>query len=170
MDHSVRGSNKRRYSVGLAAALLTLIWLLLSDFDLASLMVGIPSIGVALWCHQALRSSDGRLLSFAGTARLAGYFIRQSLSGGWDLARRSCGRRLNVKPGLIEYSRHFTNPSAYPLFVRCLNLLPGTLSVEERQGMLLLHVIDTDVDYTSELDHLGQLTEAVWRNPGGSDS
>lgn len=163
-------SGARRNSLGFAAVALTAVWLLLSDFDLTSLLVGIPSIGLALWCYRCLHTSSSGQLSFVGALRLAVFFLHQSLIGGWDLACRSCGKRVRVNPGLIEYRPDLNCSAAYPLFVRCLNLLPGTLSVEDRQESLLIHVIDTDVNYVIELERLAQLTEAVWcRSAGGGE-
>ncbi|RDE24057.1 hypothetical protein DV711_00155 [Motiliproteus coralliicola] len=163
-------SGQCRLRLRLYGIALAMIWLLLTGLDVSSLLIGIPMIGLALWYCRYLITSEGAPLSVRGMVRLGIYFIQQSFIGGWDLALRSCGKQVRIDPGMLWFARPFNPPQAHPLFIRCLNLLPGTLSVEERQGALLLHVIDKNVDHTTELERLGRLTEAVWSSRVVEDS
>ncbi|WP_207063452.1 Na+/H+ antiporter subunit E [Motiliproteus sp. SC1-56] len=149
---------------------LTLIWLLLADFDLSSLLIGLPCIGAASWLVGYLSRPGQWRLSVIGLLRLAGYFTEQTLRGAWDIASRTCGPHVRVTPGFIDYSRQFPHRSARTLFISCVNLLPGTLAVSAHGNQFSMHVVDLGRDHKPQLDRLGHLIEQLWmdRNAGAA--
>ncbi|WP_210396814.1 Na+/H+ antiporter subunit E [Motiliproteus sediminis] len=151
-------NNVRPIASHLVLALLLLTgWLLLVNLSLSSLMVGIPTVLAALWSMTRLNRPGPQSCSLAGVMVLAWYFLGESVRSGWDLICRCTTRRVRVSPGFIVYPITLRRQAARNLFITCVNLLPGTLSVRTHNDGLTLHVIDTCSDNLRELNHLEQL-------------
>lgn len=75
---------------------------------------------------------------------LAGYFARESLRGGIDVAWRALHPRLPVQPGWVRQPLHVAPGAQRLLLADLLSLMPGTLAAgDDRAGDLLLHCLDT---------------------------
>ena len=90
------------------------------------------------------------------------FFIRESFRGGIDVARRVFGWRLNVEPGMLEYSLRLATPFGRSLFVILVSLLPGTLGADVQGNQMRIHTLDLRVDVTAELDRLERLVAACF--------
>ena len=62
----------------------------------------------------------------------AGYFLRESLRGGWDVARRALSPALPMSPALVRFLLRLPPGSARWLFCNTISLLPGTAVVAIR--------------------------------------
>ncbi|MFN2309022.1 MAG: Na+/H+ antiporter subunit E [Gammaproteobacteria bacterium] len=98
------------------------------------------------------------------------WFVRESLRGGIDVARRALHPRLPLAPGFIDHRWRLARTPARVLMTNLVSLLPGTLSVEYRDRGLRVHVIDRQLPVAAELDDLeariARLLEPV---PDGRD-
>lgn len=79
--------------------------------------------------------------SFAGILRFIPYFLKQSIHGGWDVARRAFLRDLPLSPSLLEYPTRLQQPTARLFFTHVISLLPGTLSADTRGGIIVVHAL-----------------------------
>ncbi|MFU8877002.1 MAG: Na+/H+ antiporter subunit E [Wenzhouxiangellaceae bacterium] len=69
-----------------------------------------------------------RLVGFSG------FFVIESMRGGFDVARRTLHPRMPIRPDFLEY--HVRLPAGQPetLLISVISLLPGTLSAEFYPG------------------------------------
>ena len=139
-------------------ALLALLWFVLTGGDASSWIVGVPTIATALLlARQVAGSTAPWRLDPAGILRFVAFFLRESVRGGIDVARRVSARRLRVAPGLVRYRwRLAPGGPARTTFVLCVSLLPGTLVVAVGEHDLLLHALDATTPVARELAALEQ--------------
>lgn len=130
--------------VSLFFVLLLTLWLLLTNGDLSSLLVGLPFIILALWSYRLQRHVPYPLtFSFLGTLRFAVFFLLESFRGGLDIALRVWQPRVSLSVAFYEYRLIFPQGPIRSFFMYCISLLPGTLSVcVSENGKLCLHVLD----------------------------
>jgi multicomponent Na+:H+ antiporter subunit E len=82
------------------------------------------------------------------------WFIKESLRGGIDVARRALHPRLPLAPGFIDHRWRLAHAPGRVLMANLVNLLPGTLSVEFKDSGLRVHTIDRQLPVAAELDDL----------------
>ncbi len=118
------------------------LWALMTEARLDAWLVGGPVVVAAAVAAVLLASSPGWRWSAIGFVRFAPHFARNSFLGGLDVAWRSMHPRLPIDPRLIEYNLRLPVGAARVFFMNVINLLPGTLSADTRDDVLLVHVID----------------------------
>ena len=136
---------------------LLVLWLVLASGDLASLVLGIPSIALAWWVYRLQRLSPPPPLSFSllGAARFLIFFLWESMRGGLDVASRVWKPRIPLAPGFVEYRLIFPDGPIRAVFLYTISLLPGTLSVMvDEKGWLQIHTLDISGDLHGELAKL----------------
>lgn len=129
-----------RVAGGRGAAFLLLWWALTEGtggFAVAAVVAPL-----AVWATFTLGPPHRGRLCVAGLLRFATFFLRQSLIGGLDVARRALDPRLPIAPGLYEYPVHLTAERARVLLANSLSLVPGTVSAELHANHIRLHVLD----------------------------
>lgn len=133
---------------------LALLWWIVAGGTASSWIVGVPTIIAA--ALLAPRAPEGSWrLSLPGALRFAAFFLRESLRGGVDVARRVSTPRLRVAPGLVHYRWRLPEGGpARALFVLCASLLPGTLVANLGGQALLIHALDTGAPVAAELTAL----------------
>lgn len=152
-------------SILLSALLLALLWWLLVGHSVASWLVAVPAISLAVWLIVQLNSPCR--LCFDGWAllRFLPLFIRESVQGGATVAWRVLSPRLAICPQRIDYHCVLQQPAAQVFFMLCVNLLPGTLVVCHRGQVLHVHVLDCNADPVSGMAELEQAVAAIFREP-----
>jgi len=130
---------------------LALLWWIVAGGTASSWIVGVPAIIAATLL--APRAPDGPWrLSLPGALRFAAFFLRESLRGGVDVARRVSTPRPRVAPGLVHYCWRLPEGGpARALFALCVSLLPGTLVADVGGQGLLIHALDTGAPVSVEL-------------------
>lgn len=141
---------------------LTLLWWVVAGGTVSSWIVGVPAIVAA--ALLAPRAADGPWrLSLPGALRFAAFFLRESLRGGVDVARRVSLPRLRVAPGLVHYRWRLPEGGpARALFALCASLLPGTLVANLGGPALLIHALDTGAPVAAELAALEEAVAAMF--------
>lgn len=137
------------------------LWLVIAGTDPAAWLVGAPAIAAATWASLHLTQGDAAApFSIGGALRFGGFFLWESLRGGIDVAARTLGPRLRIRPGFIDYRCRLPGGRPRVLFANCVSLLPGTLAADLRDLDLSVHVLDLDSAAVAEL---GRLETAVAR-------
>lgn len=134
------------------------LWVVVAGIDPGSWLVGAPAVAAATWASLRLEPHPGYRFSPAGAFRFGRVFLKESLRGGFDVARRTLGRRLDIQPGFVTYHNRLPPGRPRLLFVTCVSLLPGTLAADLRDDALVIHLLDSRVDTA---DELAQLETAV---------
>ncbi|MFC4728725.1 Na+/H+ antiporter subunit E [Coralloluteibacterium thermophilus] len=113
-----------------------------------------PLVGLAFAVAGALAGSwlapgddyRWRPLRLAGFAL---YFLRESVLGGIDVARRALAPSCPVEPTLLDYRIGLPAGAPRTLMVAMVSLLPGTLSVDiGDDGLLRVHALSADAGRT----------------------
>lgn len=150
-------------------ALLSGLWLLLTDGDPTSWIIGVPVIlGAYLTMrrlgsvHTALHTA---LPSLLGVLYFMPFFLWESLRGGVDVALRTLTPRMRVDPGFCSYPIRLQRHEARLLFANCVSLLPGTLAADlVNNDRLTIHLLDTSADSMKELQRLERAVGRVYRD------
>jgi multicomponent Na+:H+ antiporter subunit E len=95
--------------------------------------------------------------------RFLPWFLRASLRGGVDVARRACRRRVPLDPAFINMELQLSTESAQVFFAWTVSLLPGTASVGLEGNRLTVHVLDRGMPNEQSLHALEQRAAALFR-------
>jgi multicomponent Na+:H+ antiporter subunit E len=145
----MRGSWLRRI------LLFTLVWWIIVEGRLDAWPLALVGIGAATAASlRLLPPTRAPSLSFSGLLGFLGYFVGQSLLGGFQVARLALQIRPKLRPALIELP--LTLPPGLPrlLFTATLGLMPGTLGVRLDRDSLQVHVLDADLPIAEKADIL----------------
>jgi multicomponent Na+:H+ antiporter subunit E len=141
------------------------VWLVLTEGQIDSWTIGVPTIIAAAAVAVALRPARRWRLSLIGLARFVPFFIGSSLWAGIDVAWRSLHPRLLIAPGIVEFQLRLPNGTSRVFFMNIVNLLPGTVSVDLRGDVLLVHVIDNRRPIVEQLNRLEQVIAGLFCIP-----
>jgi len=133
---------------------LGVVWLGLNGRDLASWLIGVPAVLAASVLVGAIPGGRPLALRWGGLFRFALYFVTQSVSGGWDVARRVVRRRMRIDPGYIVHDTSLPPGAARQFFVGVISLLPGTLTADVEGDRIIVHTIDVDAGPETALREL----------------
>jgi len=122
--------------------LLAGLWIGLNGADGSSWIVGAPIVVLAAAVSLALAPAASWRIAPAGVLPFVLFFLRQSLAGGADVARRAIGPSVRLDPDLIEFPLRLPSEVSRTFFCGVVSLLPGTCVIELRDGSILLHALD----------------------------
>jgi multicomponent Na+:H+ antiporter subunit E len=127
------------------------IWFVIAQGQADSWLIGVPAVILAAMASVSLSGHALPRLSVRGLFRFIIMFLRESISGGIDVTRRTLSPALHIQPGFIRYPFVLEVPLQRVLFVNCVSLLPGTLASRLDQDTVELHLLDTDQDPLPQL-------------------
>jgi multicomponent Na+:H+ antiporter subunit E len=133
---------------------LGLVWLGLNGPDLASWLIGVPTILAASTLVMRYPRHRPLDLRWAGLAGFALFFFRQSVLGGWDVARRVLEPRPRIDPGYVDYETSLPPGPARHFYIGVISLLPGTLTTDVEGDRIVVHAIDVEADPEAALGEL----------------
>ncbi len=140
---------------------LAIAWLVLAGMTPGSWVIGLPVVLLAAWISLQLAPPLPYRINPRGLLRLVGYFIREALLGGWDVAMRTMSPRLRIAPGEMDYTSSLPSGLPMVLFTASVSLLPGTLSQRFDGRRLSLHLLNTGVPQQQALGELEQRIAAM---------
>jgi multicomponent Na+:H+ antiporter subunit E len=143
-------------------ALLAVIWWLIVQDHADAWLVGLPAIVLAALASTRLDSHALPRLSLAGLPAFVALFIRESVRGGLDVARRILGPQLHIAPGFRRYRLHTSHPAARVLLINCIGLLPGTLAADLDGDHAELHLLDASENHDPQLLRLEQAVAGLF--------
>jgi len=138
------------------------LWWVLSGGDARSWVLGLPAVLAAVWAAGRLSPGSRPVLRWWALARFVPFFLRESLRGGWDVARRTLAPRLAVRPGFAHYRMGLRSDPARTLFANCVSLLPGTLAADIQGDWLEVHRLTDAIDIETELARLERRIAAIF--------
>lgn len=121
-------------------------WAFLSGGELSSWLVGLPFLVLAwiIWfqmqgnvfpkAQQHFRVKDLFLFAL--------YFIIESVKGAWDVSRKVLTPGLSLESTFYDYPIRLESPAERYFFMGTLSLLPGTLSVDDKDERIHIHILD----------------------------
>jgi multicomponent Na+:H+ antiporter subunit E len=145
-----------RYAAAFVARglLFAAVWWILAEGRVRSPLVAVVLIlATAAVSFTVLEPGAWRLKARA-FPRFALYFLRQSVLGGIDVARRALNPSLPLEPGFIAIDLSPSTPERRALLVTVVSLLPGTLAARLDGDRLLVHALDVQHPLAARLDEL----------------
>jgi len=127
-------------------AILALLWWIIAQGQASAWLIGLPAVALATMASVYFSRTALPGVSLAGLSGFVVLFLRESVRGGMDVARRTLAPRLRIQPGFKSYRLQLDEPSARVLLLNCISLLPGTLAVRLDGNRLELHLLDTGED------------------------
>jgi multicomponent Na+:H+ antiporter subunit E len=166
-DTDLRVAPGRRGWQGLAihASLLAALWWALTGGNASAWLVGVPVVAAATAASHRLWPAGTGWWSPIALLRFVAHFLRESVRGGWDVARRALSPSLPLDPGMVEVRCRLAPGPAEVFLVDVVSLLPGTLSVDLDGSALTLHVLDRAAPVEAEVRELERLVAAMFRVP-----
>ncbi len=155
-DASQRTRRPRHARFLRSAAALAVIWLGLCGPSLESWYVGVPAVLAAAWTASRFPASLPLGLRWSGLVPFASFFLRESVVGGWDVARRVLAPEMRIAPGHVAYRTSLPPGPARHLMLSSISLLPGTLSAGIEGDCIDVHAIDVNDDPSAGLRRLEQ--------------
>lgn len=131
--------------------LFALIWLVLTRADVSGFAFGIVVAAGSTWVSLILLPPGSHRVSIAGMIRLAPGFLRSSLLGGIDVARRALHPRMPLDAGWIAYRTKLPRGLPRVSFGSKTSLLPGSLVAGGRGDVLYVHCLDRGQDVERSL-------------------
>ena len=143
-------------------ALMALIWLGLNGTDWSSWIIGGPVAFAAAWISVKLLPDIPWHWSVRGVIAFAGFFLRESLRGGWDVACRALSPKLALSPAIVCVPLHLPPGAARLFFCGAISLLPGTAVIAIAEGNLCVHALDSSPPVEEELRELEDRVAALF--------
>ncbi len=143
-------------------ALFALIWLGLNGADWGSWIVGGPVVIVAAGISVKLLPAIPWHWSVSGALAFAGFFLRESLRGGWDVACRALAPKLALSPAILCVPFHLPPGVARLFFCGAISLLPGTAVVAIAADTLCIHALAASPRVEEELRELENRVAALF--------
>jgi multicomponent Na+:H+ antiporter subunit E len=145
------------------AAILAGLWWLIAQGRADAWLIGLPVVAAAALASIHTGGHAVRRLSLAGLLMFVALFLRESIRGGIDVARRTLGPGLHVQPGFVKYRVRIDDPAARVLLINCIGLLPGTLAAGIDGDIAELHLLDTRDNPEPQLLQLEQAVARLFR-------
>jgi multicomponent Na+:H+ antiporter subunit E len=132
------------------------LWWLIAQGRPDAWLVGVPAVVFAAFVSIRLGLPVWPGINPRALPAFVALFLRESLRGGLDVARRTLGVKLDITPGFHSYRLHTTNPAARVLLINCIGLLPGTLAADLDGDRAELHLLDASQNPEPDLRRLEQ--------------
>ena len=130
--------------------LFIVIWWLLTDGTASSWWIALPAVIMALVVSTMLVSP--MTIHWLGLFRFVLFFLRFSLLGGIDVARRAIQPKIPIDPDFVEYRMQLPVGLLQVLMANTVSLLPGTLIAGLEESVMKVHVLDRSKDVSTELE------------------
>ncbi|MGB5439126.1 MAG: Na+/H+ antiporter subunit E [Gammaproteobacteria bacterium] len=138
-------------SILIRTAILAGLWWLIVQGRADSWLIGLPAVALASFASVWLGNQALPRLTLTRLPGFLGLFLRESVRGGVDVARRTLGPTLRIKPGFVRYRLHISHPTARVLLINCIGLLPGTLAADLDGDHADLHLLDISTNQDPQL-------------------
>lgn len=132
------------------------LWWIIVQGRADAWLIGLPAVALATIASVNLSGHRLPRVSLVGLLGFVALFLRESVSGGVDVARRTLRPKLRIQPGFRRYRLRLDDPPGRVLLVNCISLLPGTLAADLDGDQVELHMLDSRVDPEPELLRLEQ--------------
>ncbi|MDQ2696781.1 MAG: Na+/H+ antiporter subunit E [Pseudomonadota bacterium] len=143
-----------------SVAVLALAWAILTGNR--GWQFGAPVVAGAALLNLLFSPARFEALRLPQALGLAAFFLKESLLGGLDVARRALHPRLPVQPAWFDYPLRLPAGPARTAFLITANLLPGTLSIALEGDVLTVHALSANPALGESLARLEARIGAVF--------
>ena len=109
---SLKASNSVAMVPGILAktAILALLWYVITRGQTSAWIIGLPAVALAAMASVTLGRASLPRISLAGLVGFIALFLRESVRGGLDVARRTLAPKLRIQPGFTLYRPRLNDP------------------------------------------------------------
>jgi len=132
------------------ALLFTLLWWVLTEGRWEAWGMGLIAVAVATWSSLHLLPPPRGHFALGGFLGFAGFFLRNSLRGGAQVAWLALRPHPDLRPMLLELKLALPAGGPRILMLNTLGLMPGTLGVRLDGDRLKVHVLDERLPVAAE--------------------
>lgn len=132
--------------------LFSLLWWLITDGNARSWWIGLPAVSLSVIVSIALLPPVP--LVWRELFKFIPIFLWRSLLGGADVAWRAFHPGMPIAPVVIDYPLQLPHGLPQVMLANIVSLLPGTLSATLKGQELKVHVLDSRVEFMTELKEL----------------
>jgi len=140
------------------------LWLLLTEGELSSWVIGIIVVPFSAWLSVMLfkdtridsdrpaeSASKIQSIDFLRLLQFSPFFLIQSIRGGWQTATLAIRPSMPVSPGFFRYNISLQGRSARMFFMHLVSLLPGTVSARLEDDQLLIHALEISPQNSNDI-------------------
>ena len=120
----------------------TLLWWVLTEGRLDAWWLGAAGVAAATWASLRLVPPGGRGIRAGALLAFLGFFVWNSVRGGWQVALLALRPRPDLAPAVLELALDLPPGAPRLLMLNALSLMPGTLGVRLDEATLRLHMLD----------------------------
>lgn len=150
------------FNLILYLGLLAFLWWIISGGATDSWLIGVPMVLIAAYVSVALKAKQALHIHILSLIKFIPFFLRESVLGGIDVARRAYSPRLPLKPACITYPIRLPEGAAQTFFANIISLLPGTLCAGIKDRTMHIHVLDETAHVIRELETLESRIAAIF--------
>lgn len=144
------------------AAVLALLWGGLTGWDPTSWVMGAPAVLAGTALTLLFPPRPRWRLSLPGALHFALWFAVEAVRGAIDVSRRAFAPNMPLAPGFRSHRLTLPPGPARLVFVNAITLLPGTLSAELADDLVVVHMLDTGADLDADLKALEARVRALF--------
>ena len=150
-------------ATGVRLVLFSVLWWAISEGESSMAPYGVVAVlaatATSVWLLAPGRPLLGRT---PAAARLLWWFLRQSVLGGVDVARRTMSKRVDVDPGTVDVEISVSNPIARVLLADISALTPGSLAVDLLEHGVRVHMLHNELPVQERIAELDALLCALF--------
>ncbi len=117
-----------------------ILWWILTEGDVRSLAFGIPAIAAAALINP-FAPGGPRAWRLARGGPFFAVFAWLSVRSAVDVAARVIRPARPIDPAVVDYPWRLQSGSARQFMANLINLMPGTLTIDPGEQLLVLHVL-----------------------------
>ncbi|WP_218141616.1 Na+/H+ antiporter subunit E [Nitrosomonas sp. Nm51] len=140
----------RLLDIVLRILLFSILWLILTNGDPSSWLIGAPAILFAVIASTRLVSPVP--LIWSEVPGFIAFFLIRSLAAGADVAYRVLHPLMPIAPDLVTYPLRIPPGLPQVFMANTVSLMPGTLSADLNQNILKVHILDKEKNFMTELE------------------
>ncbi len=137
-------------------AILALLWWIITQGEVGAWLIGLPAVVLAAMASVSFGGAALSRVSLLGLPGFVALFLRESVRGELDVARRTLAPTLRIQPGFKNHRLQLNDPSARIFLTNCISLLPGTLAARLDGDHVEIHLLDASADPEPDLRRLEQ--------------
>jgi multicomponent Na+:H+ antiporter subunit E len=145
--------------------LLAAAWLVMTEGGTSGGGVAALALAAATAASALLLPAPVARWRLSGLARFVPFFLRQSLAGGVDVARRALAPSHAVRPTFVTFELRLPDGPSRRFFVAATGLLPGTLTARLDGNEARVHALDAALPVTDTLRALEVRTADLFGLP-----
>ena len=149
----------------LSILVLSVMWGALTGWRADALIFGLPAIALGAMISFLLPPTSGFRLSLRGAMSFALWFAVQSVRGAVDVALRAFSPDMGLRPCFRIYPLSLPMGAPRITFVNIITLLPGTLSAEINDDVVIVHMLDARIELEPALVDLETRIRALFALP-----